>query len=160
MPHWLKIYGWLRYDEERTFIYCDVCTKFKRKIPSIKVKNVENHQHSSPQVRWGVPHQMIIRQQCKYLNWRCVEKIPLSKFKKFAEIALWVGSTRHSLPQRNSYKVSIIFQCSRVCRITEWCLRRGTERESGYVSSCYCISSWKYWNKQSHQVGVVHADYR
>lgn len=85
---------------------------------------------------------------------------PTLEIQKFAEIASWVGSTRHSLPQRNSYKVSILFQCSRVCRITEWCLRRGTERESGYVSSCYCISSWKYWNMQSQQVAVVHADYR
>ena len=31
MPHWLKSYGWLKYDEEINFMYCDACTKFKRK---------------------------------------------------------------------------------------------------------------------------------
>ena len=28
---WLKIYSWLKYDEDKNFMYCDFCTKFKRK---------------------------------------------------------------------------------------------------------------------------------
>lgn len=31
MPHWLKSNGWLKYDEEKNFMYCEVCTKFNRK---------------------------------------------------------------------------------------------------------------------------------
>ena len=28
---WLKTYGWLKYDEDKNFMYCEVCTKFSRK---------------------------------------------------------------------------------------------------------------------------------
>ena len=29
---WLRTYGWLKYyDQDKNFIYCDVCTKFNRK---------------------------------------------------------------------------------------------------------------------------------
>ena len=31
LPQWLKTYGWLKYDEDKNFMHCDVCTKFKRK---------------------------------------------------------------------------------------------------------------------------------
>ena len=31
LPNWLKTYGWLKYDEEKNFMYCDVCSKFIRK---------------------------------------------------------------------------------------------------------------------------------
>lgn len=37
MPHWLKSNGWLKYDEEKNFMYCDVCTNFNRKkFPAAK----------------------------------------------------------------------------------------------------------------------------
>jgi len=34
LPQWLKIYSWLKYDENKNFMYRDVCTKFNRKNPS------------------------------------------------------------------------------------------------------------------------------
>jgi len=31
LPQWLKTYGWLKYDDDKNFMYCDVCTKFNKK---------------------------------------------------------------------------------------------------------------------------------
>jgi len=31
LPQWLKIYSWLKYDKDKNFMHCDVCTKFNRK---------------------------------------------------------------------------------------------------------------------------------
>ena len=46
LPQWLKIYGWLKYDEDKNFMYCDVCTKFNRKNILQQNEECRNYQHT------------------------------------------------------------------------------------------------------------------
>lgn len=125
---------------------------------------------------------MIIRQQCKYRNfrkiwgpfsaqdtttlvllkcihWLCVENIPLSKFKSLQRLHHDLGLQDIALLkeraiQNQSYFSGLEFAES-LSDIAEEELK-----EIGWVSSCYYIRWWKYWHKQSQEAGVVQADYR
>ena len=45
LPQWLKTYGWLKYDEDKNVMYCDVCTKFNRKNYLHQNGECRNYQH-------------------------------------------------------------------------------------------------------------------
>ena len=47
LPQWLKTYGWLKYDEDKNFMYCDVCTKVNRKNSLHQNEECRNYQHTT-----------------------------------------------------------------------------------------------------------------
>jgi len=107
LPQCLKNYGWLKYDEDKNFMYCDVCTKFNRNNSLHQNEECRNYQHTTlvrhalfndHQTALQIPelqkHLRTIqrkseiyehsRQSCispSKMHSLCVENIPLSKFK-------------------------------------------------------------------------------
>ena len=47
LPQWLKTYGWLKDDEDKNFMYCDVCTKFNSKNSLHQKEECRNYQHTT-----------------------------------------------------------------------------------------------------------------
>ena len=105
-PQWLKIYSWLKYDEDKNFMYCDACTKFNRKNSLHRNQECRNYQHTTLVTHASLnDHQTALQIPelqknlrtiqkkstsvkdkaalvlLKWVHWLCVENIPLSKFK-------------------------------------------------------------------------------
>ena len=106
-PQWLKTYGWLKYDEDKNFMYCEVCTKFSRKNSFHQNEKCQNYQHTTlvrhaslndHQTALQIPElqkkSTSIQDKAalvllKCVHWLCVENIPLSKFKSLLIISYW-----------------------------------------------------------------------
>ena len=110
----MKTYGWLKCDEDKNFMYCEVCTKFNRKNSFHQNEKCRNYQHTTlvrhtslndHQTVLQIPelqkHLRTIQKKStsvqdkaalvllKCVHWLGVQNITLSKFKSLLIVSHW-----------------------------------------------------------------------